>query len=1300
MELKDKLFNSFFYPFLISIILSTLIVTLFLGFFTNNYYDKRTYENIINTEKRNAQMIIKSAIILMQNAFQKIQASLNEQILIYQRKAKEILQLNNINDLKFSSYLKSAKGLHFLYCFLYPEETYNSAIWVLNNHTTDADIDEYKEAKMQLLAYDKIIPNIDASFEATRPEATYYNFFFENNELYIFYPLSSGCENGDFYIMNSYSYRYDTRQCIDENAEYYSVYRFRCEIYYHDFKTSKTNAFDYNYNPKRNKTILVSNFYWAFTEYGDRKFTMCVTFEDPISNDLGYVCSDVLCWNLVESLEELNSNMVGYFFVTIVGFDHVFFFPKGTISPKTTTANVFKWEFDFKLDEKIEFIENVRKIFTTNYIDYINDTNINDEIYINGNNSSGQYFYLRGEKIKYSIYPITFVNLHGEKEHVFSIIHIYNEEAFIEKINEYNNSIIVQIILSLLIFIIFGTGILYIINLTFNLLAKYIVIPIKNVNYMLKGINIGGKFRLDYLDFLIKKQDENLEQLENIFLFESQMNKIKEKELNGEKEEDKLIKKNKENNDKMNYNSYSDLDKKYDEESSFIEKELSFYDFNEEYLEYRSIEIESLIKSLMNLRGSINLTSSDGEINQMIDYCKSEYIFRNYKNKEGSIICQSNIGNLQSQLMEFDKAIYHLALSLQDNKLKRFLNRNLSDELDEGDVLFNQLFIYLNRRKDEDNNILIEKQINSSRENFSKKYIGILINTRYVRLIHAYYMFFKNIQKLKRSNKNIVIGQFIHTSFHTITYYNKILIQFIYLSYFKNDLIKIGESILNYLEFLIKFKFKISPKDEDIFKYDNKDKIEYIEKQEFKKNIFDKIINWFNLFDEYISFIKDNSSLNDAKGAIEEYFRSLNSENTEFNLESQSAFMFRINLQKNDFLKGKFSLYCKNYNDALFYFIRAAKKNRVIIDGLIKKRSLKHIYKLLIIIKKKYENIGLKNMNIEKEIKQFKKNRSSIINKNRKSTLRGFNTGKITFGQEIEKVKNNIIKDINEFNEKQEKDIIILIDFNLYYNTEENNYQDENLYTKTYKIDSFIEQAILILDKYLSKKDRFCAFVYSNDYQLVCPLSDVNEIDSNSFLKDLIYYKNISIDSGDYELNVNANVNEMYRNSTLNMSDLKDIRFSLAESNNISVVLDKNSSELSEKEDKNNEKITGLVEAMNYISYYSKKKSGLKNEKYFILFTDILNINIMDNEEVESIVEKVDENKRFIFLLVGKNKKLEMKSSSTYDYKEKKMEEIILSKFGKDSEVIYFENMLKIKTILSNNKVIKDEIIYPNEVYK
>ena len=46
------------------------------------------------------------------------------------------------------------------------------------------------------------------------------------------------------------------------------------------------------------------------------------------------------------------------------------------------------------------------------------------------------------------------------------------------------------------------------------------------------------------------------------------------------------------------------------------------------------------------------------------------------------------------------------------------------------------------------------------------------------------------------------------------------------------------------------------------------------------------------------------------------------------------------------------------------------------------------------------------------------------------------------------------------------------------------------------------------------------------------------------------------------------------------------------------------------------------------------------------------------------------------------------------------MIKLINQKYGERSEVIDFENMKKIKTILSSNNVIKDEIIYPNEIYK
>ena len=67
---------------------------------------------------------------------------------------------------------------------------------------------------------------------------------------------------------------------------------------------------------------------------------------------------------------------------------------------------------------------------------------------------------------------------------------------YLTELVKYSSSIIIKIILELLLFIIFGYGLLYIIYLTFNTLAKHIVIPIKHLIYMLKGINIGGENRL------------------------------------------------------------------------------------------------------------------------------------------------------------------------------------------------------------------------------------------------------------------------------------------------------------------------------------------------------------------------------------------------------------------------------------------------------------------------------------------------------------------------------------------------------------------------------------------------------------------------------------------------------------------------------------------------------------------------------------------------------------------------------------------------------------------------------------
>ena len=83
------------------------------------------------------------------------------------------------------------------------------------------------------------------------------------------------------------------------------------------------------------------------------------------------------------------------------------------------------------------------------------------------------------------------------------------------------------------------------------------------------------------------------------------------------------------------------------------------------------------------------------------------------------------------------------------------------------------------------------------------------------------------------------------------------------------------------------------------------------------------------------------------------------------------------------------------------------------------------------------------------------------------------------------------------------------------------------------------------------------------------------------------------------------------------------------------------------------------------------------------------------------IIENIRNDQNAIFLLVGKNKKNYLKNTKKNLFaNEQIIEELILNKFGEKSEIIYFENLKKIKTILSNNKVIKDDVFYPNEIYK
>ena len=1324
MKLENKFFNSFFYPFLVGVLLSMIIVIVFLSIYTNDFLDLKTGQYIVDLEKKYAKTNINSVNALLTTTLLKIQASLNEQILFYLNLAKKVKNIKNYN---INSYLKSISSINDSFYEENKDKLKYMGFWFIDNDTTEKNFTDNSTEKLQLIVYSNILQNIYSTHAATKSSAKTYFFIFEKTNIYMGFPL-------DYYYVHNYTNDFKNFSnnpvfCCDKKGNIYKSYKFKCRDFYMNCLKAKEGIFDYNNKDEGYiRTIYVTNSYKQLGKLDAINiFNMCIQFDDPISKGIAYACSDIQGDNLIFSFDNFNSKLVGYYLITAVGFNKVFYYPLNSDNAKTPTENIFRWDRTFYLEEKTYFMNHIQKLITSNYQRILNQSeSIFDEIYINGQNTSGQYFYFNGEKYYFSIFPVILENIQGIKEHVLSIVYFYNNKLYYNGVKLYTSNTAIKIVLEIVLFTVFGSGLLYLIVLTFNTLSKYIVIPIKNVNYMLKGIHIGGENRLEYLDLLQKRQDENLEKLEKIGEKRIKNDLVDENDnhlLNNDNNDDKinnnyLTKEDApliENNDNfeqdnnlndMEYNGEIinpniDYNKKYDSESDYIEKEINFYDFDEELLQYRPLEVDRLVKVLLDLKGALLLTSTDHQVEEIINYSYSEEIFRNFKNKEGTTICQSNIGNLQSQLLKFDKAIYHLALSLQDDKLKRFLSRTLSDELDESDTLLHKISLSYNKDKDKEKiNILAEKQQNNSRDNFSQKVIGILINSRYCKLINVYYKFFSF---MKKANIELLSGQFMNSIYHTINYYHKIIIQYIYLSYVKNDLVKIGESILDYIEFLIKFKFKTSSDKKYLLNIHNRDRLECKDKQKYKKKIFDKILIWFNLFDSYASHIRDNSSLGDDKSIVEDYSHSLNSANSELNSSSQSVFLFRVNIQRGDFLKGKFALSCKNYTDALFYFIRAARKKSIVMDGLIQKKSLKKIFKISLKLTKILEKYGIINFPLEKKLLEYEKakhkaNNKRLIHNIEKNNSNNEEEGKDseekiekTFGDEMSAIKNEILKDISECNVKQAKDIIIIVDFNAYELELNNNEVNSN------KADAFIDQAKTILNSYLSSNDRLGVFIYTNKLQIVCPLMCKNKIDINNFSKDLMYFKKKAFNE--------VGETEQF-GMDLNENDLQSEKIDFQSNNEFS---EQRSQDESFDEDNKKIKIlntvSGLIKSINYVRNYLKKKEAVKNEKYVILFTDLFNYFRISDEEIRKKFENLSRDREVHFLLVSKNKmknekKEKEKEDSLDEYDEKRMNEFINEKFGEKSQLIAFENMKKIKTILSSSIVIKDEILYPNEIYK
>ena len=146
------------------------------------------------------------------------------------------------------------------------------------------------------------------------------------------------------------------------------------------------------------------------------------------------------------------------------------------------------------------------------------------------------------------------------------------------------------------------------------------------------------------------------------------------------------------------------------------------------------------------------------------------------------------------------------------------------------------------------------------------------------------------------------------------------------------------------------------------------------------------------------------------------------------------------------------------------------------------------------IINKNYGNLNFNenfnNLNKNK-INKAKYNMSNDANLNINEEKNNEEKQDIRLIDKMKDIMEIISNDINECNEKQLKDIIVLIDCN---------------FSDKLTVDSYIDVTKTILKNYLTNNDRLGVFLLASAHRIICPMLRKCEIDILNFSKDLDNY--------------------------------------------------------------------------------------------------------------------------------------------------------------------------------------------------
>ena len=776
---------------------------------------------------------------------------------------------------------------------------------------------------------------------------------------------------------------------------------------------------------KHKMKVMISTPY-ASVEKQQTTMTLCVRFEDPIKLNLekekeNYIlfCSDILIDDLTSILDHYNNLLTGYFFIMRITSEVPVYYPNS---------------LDKKLSKNLIYHE-----FTHNSEYYINELMVYEKL-LNNFNTKVNYtenlkieqkeFLMNGQNFTFQIFPV-FLNLDdttpNKTDHILSIVYISNIKPYSSIIELSQSFLIPRIILQVIIFIIMGCILFLISRYLIKSIAVNIVKPIKSMKATLLGMN--------------KK------------------NLLPDSALEGFKMESKFI----DSDDHSNSSSEESV-----EEEDFL-------------VDIRSVDIEELFNTLINLKEVFNFTQKNLTINDhdnnILNHLFAKYTFKEVKNFKGKYLCDSNVGNFALKCKKYDKAIFHLGESINDvyNPVGYVISNCKSDNsLTMSGISTKSKVIKKACSK-------VSNQKDKMRlDNAKKKYL----ESRYPKIIYAFKKYYNNLNKLIKADNpdlKLELDSFCSKSYHSLSKYEKYLEEYLKLANIMNDNKKKAEAILEINEFYINFKLK--PLKRKV--YDRLCSFPCQDSNKIKEETIGIINQNFLLFDKIVSTILSNVPVNEYLKKILEMIEVSKKESSEL-----IEIPIYVLIQKANYLKGKFCYYSQNYKMA-FYFFNESRMNNFISNAIITRDSYKKLKKIVQI----FENIvKIKSTVINCEVDEGRNKVKRLL----KLESKQIKQSQERISEYMSYVNNELGKYVTN-----PKDIAILLNFS--YLLKKNDEQEMNRNYK--KIELLIGVANMIFKKYTTYEDRFTLFAYTSHANALINLSYKNA-STYDFLSD--QFKNIS----------------------------------------------------------------------------------------------------------------------------------------------------------------------------------------------